>query len=130
MIWGNQQLIIDLPIANRIHIDTYEEGIFKTISCYLDSAVITIFMGSMMNLPLIDLKKYTITSEFNLDKEVRIIRGLLEYEKEGIKRHRYFREENYNFRRITIMYENVGESMLNFYDHILNNIKVVRVKKD
>lgn len=130
LTWNNNQIITELPKVNRIHIDTYEEGIFKTISCYLDSAVITIFIGSLMNLPLINLKKYTITSEFNLDNDIHIIRGSLEYEKDGIKRHRYFREENYNFRGITIMYENVDESKLSFYDHILNNMKIVSEKKD
>ena len=126
--WSNYVLILEVPKCNHIHTDSYEEGFFQTINCLIDSAIITIHCGAMVNLPLIDLTKYNVTSEFNLCKEVQVLRGFYEYEKNGVKMKRYFREENYKRQGITIMYENVIEKRLDFYDHILNNIKVVRTE--
>jgi hypothetical protein len=57
-----------------------------------------------------------------------VLRGFYEYEKNCAIRKKYFREENYMKYGITIMYENVDESKLIFYDHILNNIKVILTK--
>ena len=124
----NYKLIIDIPARSHSHIDKYEEGFFRTITCYLDSAIITIHFGAMVNLPLIDLSKYTVTSNFIFDKEIQIQRGYYENEINGVKRKKFFREENYLKHGITFMYENVDESRLPFYDSILNNIKILKTE--
>ena len=126
--WSNYLLIIEVPKDNHIHKDSYEEGFFQTINCLNDSAIITIHCGAMVNLPLINLTKYNVSSEFNLCKEVQVLRGFYEDEKNGVKINRYFREENYKRQGLTIMYENVIEKRLDFYNHILNNIKVLRLE--
>lgn len=124
---SNYQMIIELPIKSHSHYQTYEEGFFQTISCFLDSAVITIHCGSMVNLPLINQAKYTVTSKFVLDNDVRVLRGYYDIFHNGIIRRKYFREENYFKSGITVMYENVDESDLRYYDYILNNIKIKNV---
>jgi hypothetical protein len=48
----------------------------------------------------------------------------------GVKETKYFREENYFKYGITVMYENADKSKLDYYDSILNNIKVVNISKD
>ena len=75
ILCNNKNLIIKYPRISKINIDNYEEGYFKTINCVLDTAIITIHCGSMVNLPLTDLTKKIICSEFVLDKELRSIRG-------------------------------------------------------
>lgn len=75
ILCNNKNLIIKYPKISKINIDNYEEGYFKTINCVLDTAIITIYCGSMVNLPLTDLTKKIICSEFVLDKELRSIRG-------------------------------------------------------
>lgn len=125
--WSQYQMIINIPLTSHSHLDTYEEGFFRTISCLSDSAVITIHCGSMVNLPLIDQKKYLTSSVFLLNKDVRVMRGYREYLSNGVKKRRYFREENYFKYGITVMYENIDESKLTYYDSILNNIKVANV---
>lgn len=75
ILCNNKNLIIKYPRRSKINIDNYEEGYFKTINCVLDTAIITIHCGSMVNLPLTDLTKKIICSEFVLDKEIRSIRG-------------------------------------------------------
>jgi hypothetical protein len=127
--WSNYQMIIELPTKSHSHYETYEEGFFRTISCFSDSTVITIHCGAMVNLPLVNQAKYTITSKFVLDNDVRVLRGYCDSLNNGIKRKRYFREENYFKSGITVMYENVDESKLIYYDYILNNIKIINTRK-
>jgi hypothetical protein len=122
--WSKNELVIELPKHNIAQIDNYEEGFFKTYTCFLDSTIITIHIGSMVKLPLIDLKKYSLSSEFKLGKDVYVLRGFYNYEFEGSLKKKYFREENYSKYGLTILYENVDESRLKFYEHILNNIKI------
>ena len=57
ILCNNKNLIIKYPRISKINIDNYEEGYFKTINCVLDTAIITIHCGSMVNLPLTDLTK-------------------------------------------------------------------------
>jgi hypothetical protein len=118
-------MIIEIPSKSHSHDDSYEEGFFRSITCFLDSAVITVHCGSMVNLPLIDQKKYTVTSKFVLYKDIQVLRGYCVILNGNIRRKRYFREEDYFKYGITIMYEYVDESKLSYYDYILNNIKII-----
>jgi len=124
--WSSFQIIIELPLKNHSTIETYEEGFFQTISCS-DSTIITVHCGAMVNLPLIDTNKYITTSKFVLCGDVRILRGYCVFLNNGIRRTKYFREENYFKYGITIMYENADESKLSYYDSILNNTKVINI---
>lgn len=82
-----------------------------------------------MNLPLIDLTKYTVTSKFILDKDICVLRGGYgDSLSDDFKGRRYFREENYFKYGITVMYENVSEKKLTYYDNILNNIKIFKTE--
>lgn len=117
---SNINIIIEYPLINRVNIMNYEEGYFKTINCILDTAVITIHCGRMMNLPLTDLTEKIICSKFVLGKDVRIIRGY--YVQDG--RKKYFREDNYFKYGITIVYENVDETKLIYYEHFFNDMKI------
>ena len=128
--WLNYHIIIELPTDIHSHYDTYEEGFFKTISCFKDSTSIIIHCGAMVNLPLIDLTKNAVTSKFVLNRDVRILRGYCDSQNDGLKIKRYFREENYFKYGITIMYKNVDESRLHFYDSILNNVKIINIEKN
>ena len=74
----------------------------------------------MVNLPLTDLTKKIICSEFVLDKELRSIRG---YQMIN-KRKKYFREDNYFRYCITIVYDNVEETRLSCYEQFFNDIKI------
>jgi len=114
-----KNIIVEYPLINKIDIVNYEEGYFKIISCILDTAVITIHCGSMVNLPLTDLTDKTICSIFILGKDIRSIRGY--YSLNGKK---YFREDNYFKYNITITYENVDETKLTYYEHFFNDIKI------
>ncbi len=116
----NKNIIIKYPTINKINIVNYEEGYFKTINCVLDTAIITIHCGSMLNLPLTDLTDKIICSEFMLGKEVRSIRGYYMTS----KRKKYFREDNYFKYGITIVYDNVEETRLICYEHFFNDIKI------
>lgn len=116
--WSNSQLIIELPIKSSSHIDTYEEGFFKIITCYIDSAIITIHCGAMVNHPLIDISLHEITSEFIFDNEIKIWRGY----KECYNGKKYFREEDYFSIGIAVLYENVNKNRLDTYERIFNNI--------
>lgn len=127
IIWSNNQLIIELPVKSHSHYETYEEGFFRTISCFLDSGVITIHCGGMVNLPLVDLTKYTVKSKFVLDKDVQVLRGYFDSVNNGIKRRKYFREEDYFKYGMTIMYENVDETKLKEYDYIIDNVNLIRL---
>lgn len=120
ILCNNKNLIIKYPKISKINIDNYEEGYFKTINCVLDTAIITIHCGSMVNLPLTDLTKKIICSEFVLDKELRSIRG---YQMIN-KRKKYFREDNYFRYGITIVYDNVEETRLSCYEQFFNDIKI------
>jgi len=117
---SNINIIIEYPLINRVNIMNYEEGYFKTINCILDTTVITIHCGRMMNLPLTDLTEKIICSKFVLGKDVRIIRGY--YVQDG--RKKYFREDNYFKYGITIVYENVDETKLIYYEHFFNDMKI------
>ena len=116
----NKNIIIKYPTMNRINIVNYEEGYFKTINCVLDTAIITIHCGSMVNLPLTDSMNKIICSEFMLSKEIRCIRGYYIMN----KRKKYFREDNYFKHGITIVYDNVEETRLLYYEHLFNDIKI------
>jgi hypothetical protein len=116
----DKNIIIEYPSINKINIVNYEEGYFKTINCILDTAVITIHCGRMVNLPLTDLMDKTICSKFILGKDIRCIRG---YYMQN-DRKKYFREDNYFKYGITIVYENVEESQLINYEHFFDDIKV------
>ena len=116
----DKNIIIEYPSISKINIVNYEEGYFKTINCILDTAVITIHCGRMVNLPLTDLTDKTIDSKFILGKDIRSIRGY--YIRNG--RKKYFREDNYFKYGITIVYENVEKISLIYYEHFFNNIKI------
>jgi hypothetical protein len=121
-------IIINVPLKSHSHYDRYEEGFFRTITC-IDTTIITIHCGAMVNLPLIDLTKNTITSKFILGKDVSVLRGYCDSLNNGVKRKKYFREENYFKFGITVMYENVDEFKLIYYDSILNNVKIIKIEK-
>ena len=120
VICYNKNIIIKYPTINKINIVNYEEGYFKTINCVLDTAIITIHCGSMVNLPLTDSTNKIICSEFMLNKEIRSIRGYYMTN----KRKKYFREDNYFKYGITIVYDNVEETRLIYYEHFFNDIKI------
>jgi hypothetical protein len=116
----DKKLIIEYPAVNKINLVNYEEGYFKTINCIADTAAITIHCGAMVNLPLTSLTDKTIISKFTLGKDICIVRGYCLVQ----GRKKYFREENYFKYCITVVYENVNELRLSFYEHIFNNIKI------
>jgi len=115
-----RNIIIEYPLISRVNVVNYEEGYFKTINSILDTAVITIHCGRMVNLPLMDMTDKTIYSKFILGKDIRSIRG--HYMLNG--RKKYFREDNYFKYGITIVYENIEESKLIYYEHFFNDIKI------
>jgi len=127
--WSGSQIIIELPSKKYVHTETYEEGFFQTMTC-LDSTIIIVHCGAMVNLPLIDMNKYVVTSKFVLGEDVRVLRGHCVYSNNGVRKTKYFREENYFKYGITVMYENADESKLEYYDSILNNVKVIDVRKE
>ena len=55
-----------------------------------------------------------------LNKEIRSIRGYYMTN----KRKKYFREDNYFKYGITIVYDNVEETRLIYYEHFFNDIKI------
>jgi hypothetical protein len=81
----------------------------------------------MVVLPLIDTIKHTITNTFILNKDMRVLRGYCITNQNAIERKKYFREEDYYKYGVSVVYENVDESRLAFYDNIFNNIKIFRV---
>lgn len=115
------QLLLECPTVSKVRYQRYEEGFFKIINCYVDTAFITIHSGRMVILPLTDLSDKNILSEFILGKDIRIIRG---YHTIGNKKV-YFREDNYFKYGITFAYENVGVDRLNDYESYFNNIKII-----
>ena len=48
----SEKVIIEYPLLSKAKYDNYEEGFFKMISCYPDTAAIVFHFGSMVNLPL------------------------------------------------------------------------------
>ena len=116
----DKKLIIEYPAMNKINLVNYEEGYFKTINCVADTVAITIHCGAMVNLPLTSLTDKTIISKFTLGKEICVVRGYCLVH----GRRKYFREDNYFKYGITVIYENVNESGLRFYEQIFNNIKI------
>jgi len=129
IFWSNEKIIIELPKIKIKHSSSYEEGFFDYFVLPLDSATITIHCGAMVNLPLTDLTTCTLTGKFIVDKDVRILRGYSNLHNNRFKGKRYFREENYLKYGITVIYENVTDENLNFYDSIFNNIVVQRDEK-
>ncbi|MDD4969557.1 MAG: hypothetical protein PHT07_09025 [Paludibacter sp.] len=127
--WSNEKIIIELPKLKYKHSSSYEEGFFQYFIIPLDSVTVTIHCGSMVKLPLTDLTKYTLTGKFILDKDIRILRGYNDSKKNEFKGKRYFREDNYFKYGITIIYENVTEEKISFYENIFNNIKILRPEK-
>ena len=120
----SEKVIIEYPLLSKAKYDNYEEGFFKMISCYPDTAAIVFHFGSMVNLPLTDLSDKIIESRFILGKDVRIIRGY--YVKNG--RKKFFREDNFFRYNITIVYYNVETTALDRYEHYFNNVKIIKVK--
>lgn len=123
--FSNDKVIVCLPMANIHKIDTYEEGTFHFFNCFRDSCYIIIHSGAMVSLPLTKTSERSIISEFILNKDVRILRGFHFGDSNHIKKL-YFREENYFKYGITVLYENVDEARLSFYDGLFDNIKVYR----
>ena len=115
-----RKMVIEYPLKSRVNIVNYEEGYFKTINCITDTTVITIHCGSMVNLPLTSMTNKTLCSEFILGKDIRSIRGYSILN--GGKK--YFREDNYFKYGITVVYENVEERKLMYYEHFFNNIRI------
>jgi len=119
IVCNDRILIIEYPKTNRTNYVLYEEGFFKTINCILDSVAITVHYGSMVNLPLTKLKDKVVTDKFVSNCEFSSVKGY-----EIVKRRRrYFREDYYFKHRVTIVYENVDESKLKFYENLLDNIR-------
>ena len=127
--WSNEKIIIELPKLKYEHSSSYEEGFFQYFIIPLDSVTVTIHCGSMFKLPLTDLTKYTITGKFILDKDIRILRGYNSPKKNEFKGKRYFREDNYFKYGISIIYENVTEEKISYYENIFNNIKILRTEE-
>jgi len=127
--WSNEKIIIELPKLKYKHSRSYEEGFFQYFIIPLDSVTVTIHCGSMFKLPLTDLTKYTITGKFILDKDIRILRGYNSPKKNEFKGKRYFREDNYFKYGISIIYENVTEEKISYYENIFNNIKILRTEE-
>lgn len=75
-----------------------------------------------MNVPLTQMSDKTITSEFRLNKDIRITRGY------SVKnnRRKYFREDNYFKYGVNIVYDNIDENNINKYEQYFNNIKIYR----
>lgn len=118
----NEKVIIEYPLLSKARYDRYEEGFFKTIYCYPDSAILTIHYGSMVNLPLTDLTDKKIESTFILGKVIKIIRG--SYVKNG--RKKFFREDHYF--STSIVYENIEATALDRYEYYFNNVKILKVE--
>lgn len=116
----NRSIIVEYPSASRTSILNYEEGVFYTISCFLDTAIITIHAGAMVALPMVNLTDKTICSKFLLFNDVRIIRGYALI----CGQKRYFREDNYLKYGVNIIYENVDRTKLAKYECFLNNMKI------
>lgn len=121
VLCGSKKIIIEYPQITRTQITRYEEGFFKTVNCILDTASITIQCGSMINYPIVELANKTVCTKFILYNDISIIRGyVLNNEK-----RKYFREDNYKKYGISIVYENVDESALSFYENSFNNLKIL-----
>jgi hypothetical protein len=115
----NKNIIIKYPMMSKINFVNYEEGCFKMRNCVLDTAVITIHCGNMVSLPLADSKDKIICSEFILDKEVRSIENIIwQIKEKSILERIIFLKYG-----ISVVYENVEETRLMYYEHIFNDIK-------
>lgn len=117
-------IVLECPLESKTKVTHYEEGFIKTVNCTLDSASIIIHWGMMVNLPILDIEKAEVCSEFVLDDEIRIIRGfkMVGHEK------KYFREDNYYKYGINLIYDNVSDNKRWHYEHFFNNVKIHKTK--
>jgi len=115
-----KHVILEYPSVSRINDVNYEEGYFKTITSISDTVVISIHCGRMLNLPMTDMADKTISSTFMLGKDICSVRGYSILK----GRRKYFREDNYFKYGITVVYENVEERELIYYEHFFNDIKI------
>ena len=115
-----KNVIVEYPSISRTNIVNYEEGYFKTINSILDTVVMSIHCGRMVNLPLTNMADKTISSTFVLGDDIRSMRGYSILK----GRKKYFREDNYFKYGITIAYENVEERDLIYYEYFFNDIKI------
>ncbi|MBP6977301.1 MAG: hypothetical protein PHD61_04765 [Bacteroidales bacterium] len=125
IFFGNYYLLIKIFEPNTKTFTSYEEGFFITFS-FLDSSIITIQYGPMVQKPLTSTDSCQILSEFVLDEEIKIIKGICTNTAKHLKNVYYFREESYSRYNLSILYENVSCPNIKLFDNILDNIKIYK----
>jgi len=113
-------IILDFP---REHIKKemqYEEGVFYDYLIPQDSSIITIHLGSMVSLPLIEKK--TIISSREISNLLKEECG--KYIRNGTVK--FCRELNIYPYHLNISYDNVSLHLKKIYDNCFDNIKISR----
>lgn len=109
---------IGLPGEYVKKVYTYEEGVFYDYIIMKDSSVVTIHVGTMVSLPLIE-KSIVISScligNMFKDETGKNVENDVEY---------YCRELNIFPYHLNISYDKVSSRLKNKYDQMINNIKV------
>lgn len=125
IFFGNYYLLIKTFEPNIKTFKSYEEGFFITFS-FPDSSFITIQHGPLVQKPLASADSCQILSEFILDEEITIIKGICTSSAEHLKNVYYFREESYLRYNLSILYENVSCLNIKSFDNIFDNIKIYK----
>ena len=100
----------------------YEEGVFYDYIIPQDSSIITIHLGSMVSLPLIEKKDIIFSREIsNLLKE-----ECGKYIENGIVK--FCRELNIYPYHLNISYDNVSLQLKKIYDDCFDNIQISRLQ--
>ncbi len=121
--FSDESLIINLPRYDKVFIQKYEEGYFKTYFYAEDSIIFTIHCGTMVNLPIINYPSYhekTIISNGKIKKIER--RWKISDTKKG---KRYYREDDYLRDYFHLMYENVPRKRRKEFDAVIDNITII-----
>ena len=99
---------------------TYEEGIFYDYIIMKDSSIITIHVGTMVSLPLIEkavVISSCLISNMLKDETGKYVEDDVEY---------YCRELNIFPYHLNVSYDKVSSRLKKQYDQIINNIKVFK----
>lgn len=114
ILFSDIRVILPHKAKYILTVTPYEEGVFKTLN--FKNGYIILFSGSMVKLPIIDISKEHINSEYRLFNDIRVLRGL--------KDSCYFREEDYLKYNFAVLYNNVGKEDTILFEDILNNLRI------
>jgi len=105
----SKKVEMQLPMPFHIQKDNYEEGVVYFYS-FVDSAIIIILQGSMVELPIDKYKPQK--SKIRNHRKISV----------GCENNKFWRKDVY--KGVNIYYDNVSSSNKRVYDKILNEIKI------